>query len=275
MKHIKRKGSEVKKTALITGGSSGLGYAIAANLSEKGYQLILIARNEERLETARKKLSSKGADVRVHACDISDDTAVTRLFQKIESLWDAIDLLVLNAGIVQTKLMGDYTDARELKSVLDIDLWGTILCTNTFLPLMKEGGRVLMVSSGFGLMGPAGYSTYAAAKAGIINFAQSLRRELLVRNIHVSVACPGDMDTPQLHEEFNAMPEWMRGNEKSPRGMMSPDKAALGILKQCFKNRFLIIINFELTAFLMLQRILPRFVMDYVVDKMFPLPSKR
>jgi len=208
------------------------------------------------------------------SCDISKEESVKNAFGIIKEKHAHVDFLILNAGIVQTKLLSEYTDLSELKEVLDVDLWGTILSANIFLPLLKSGSRILMISSGFGLMGPAGYSTYAAAKAGMINFAESLRRELLCKRINVSVACPGDIDTPQFHNEFKNMPDWMKGNQDAPRGLMSASKTAELILKKCLKNKFFIIYNFELWSFLLLARLTPRWFTSLMVDKMFPMPKE-
>jgi short-subunit dehydrogenase len=119
-------------------------------------------------------------------------------------------------------------------------------------------------------MGPAGCSVYAASKAGVINFAESLRRELLRHHITVHVACPGDMETPQFFEEHRAMPEWMK--QPAPRGMMPPRVAAQKILKKCRGRRFLIIINGEILALILLTKLTPRWFRDYMIDRMFPLP---
>jgi hypothetical protein len=160
--------------------------------------------------------------------------------------------------------------SNELRHDLDINLWGTILSAYIFLPLVSPGGKILMISSAFGLMGPAAYTVYSASKAGIINFAESLRRELLCKNISVHVACPGDIDTPQLHEEHKHMPEWFKQDD--PRSMMPPDVAAKKILNRCFKNKFLIIISLDIFSLIMLNKLLPRKLRDYLLDKMFPIP---
>ena len=140
------------------------------------------------------------------------------------------------------------------------------------MPLVSKGGKILMISSAFGLMGPAAYSVYSASKGGIISFAQSLRRELLCKKISVHVACPGDIDTLQLHEEHENMPEWFKKGD--PRSAMSPEQAASRIFKKCFKNKFMIIISFEIWLLVILNKLTPRSFSDYIFDKLFPLPGK-
>jgi len=261
----------MKKTALITGGSSGLGFEMADRLGAEGYALILIARNKDRLDQAVKTLSDRGYAVVGYPCDVTDEDGLQAIRDDVRQKFGRIDFLVLNAGIVNCRLLSDFDSIAELKKDLDVDLWGTILSTYFFLPLLDNGSKILMISSGFGLMGAAGYSVYGAAKAGIINFAESLRRELLHRHISVHVACPGDMDTPQFHEEQKNSPGWMK--KGAPRGMMHPRIAAEKILRKCKGNRLLIIINVEIASLIMLTKFVPRRLRDYLLDKTFPTPG--
>ena len=130
-----------------------------------------------------------------------------------------------------------------------------------------------MTSSGFGIMGAAGYSIYCAAKAGIVNFAESLRREMLYKKIAVYVTCPGDMNTPQLQYEIANQPEWMKQN--SPRKMMPVDKAAKKILKKCKGySKFLILIGSDVKLLATVTKLLPRKWRDKLIDSMLPRPKK-
>ena len=259
------------KIALITGGSSGLGFELAKNLAGQGYTPILLARNREKIDRAVSDISSSGHEAIGFPCDITDEIRLREVCAEVQERFGYIDFLILNAGVVTCKLLCDYASAEELKRDLEIDLWGTILSAHVFLPLLDPGAKILMISSGFGLMGAAGYSVYAAAKAGMINFAESLRRELLHRKVSVYVACPGDMDTPQYHEEQRTMPEWMK--QEAPRGMMHPAVAAGKILKKCSGRRFLIIINGEIMALMLLTKLTPRWFRDAMLDRMFPIPK--
>jgi len=260
----------LSKVALITGGSSGLGLEMSLILASKGYDIIILARNKDRLEQAVNKISQTRACVHGYQCNITNEMSLREVYSKIYEKYKKIDFLILNAGVVSCKLLSDFKDSAELKYDLEVDLWGTILSTYVFLNLLVTGSKILMVSSGFGLMGPAGYTTYSAAKAGIINFAESLRRELLNKQISVYVTCPGDMDTPQLQEEIRQMPPWMK--KETPRGMMHPSTAAEKILKKCTGKRFLIIINSEIQALIILTKLLPLRIRDAIIDRMFPIP---
>ena len=261
----------MKKVALITGGSSGLGYALAELLGKQDYSVIVVARNQDRINQAVSKLNAMNITAKGISCDITDEEGLKRTFDQIKTEYGKIDYLVLNAGVVTTKLLADYQSTSELKKDLEIDLVGTILSAHRFLPLLQGGSKVLMISSGFGLMGAAGYSMYCSAKAGIINFGESLRRELLSKNINVYVACPGDMDTPQFHEEVKNAPAWMK--KETPRKLMKTEEVAVKILSQAngFK-KYLIIPSGDVNMLVVLSKILPRKFRDSLLDKMFPRP---
>ena len=261
----------MKKTALITGGSSGLGLALARRLAAEGYAIAIIARDAAKIEAAVSALRAAGAGAVGYSCDITDEPGLKAVAGTVREQFGSVDLLILNAGGVTCKLFSDFTGGAELLRDVQVDLCGTMLCAHVFLPLLVNGSRIIMVSSGFGLMGAAGYTAYAAAKAGIINFAEALRRELLYQNISVHVACPGDMDTPQLHEELRTMPECLRDCSLR-KDVMPPDRAAEKILRKCRTGKFLVIIDAGIFALMLLTKLTPRWLRDFFLDRMFPRP---
>jgi 3-dehydrosphinganine reductase len=129
-----------------------------------------------------------------------------------------------------------------------------------------------MISSGFGIMGAAGYSMYCAAKAGVVNFGESLRRELLCKKIGVYVACPGDMDTPQFRNEVKNQPEWMK--QSSPRKVVPVENAAKKILSQCKGHKkYLIVTGSDVKLLAIASKLLPRKWRDSLLDGMLPRPK--
>ncbi len=264
---------EDKKYALITGGSSGLGFAFAKNLAEKGYVPILIARRKNKLDEAVDNIKKTGFDVYGFQGDISSQEDLTSISEIIKGQFGKIEFLVLNAGVVNVSLLADYDDYEKMKEDIEIDLWGTILSTRIFMPLLTSGSKILMISSAFGLIGGAGYSTYCAAKAGIVNFAEAIRRELLCKDIAVYVACPADIDTPQYAEERKNMPEWMSKGLSARHSLLSPQKAAEKILNKCKGRRFLITINFEIFLLRILSKILPGRIVTSILDSSLPRPK--
>lgn len=262
----------MSKIAVITGGSSGLGFAFAKLLGHQNYTIVILARNIERNNQAVSQLEQLGITARSFKCDVTNENDLRLCAENIKSEYGSISFLIINAGEVTTKLLCDYDSTTELKKDLEIDLWGTIQTAYFLTPLLEEQSKLLMISSGFGLIGAAGYSVYCAAKAGIINFGESLRRELLHKKIAVYVACPGDMDTPQFHNEIKHQPEWMKTN--SARKLMQVDKAAFLILKRCKGySRFLITTGTDVNLLQFVSRLLPRSWKNKLVDQSLPCPK--
>jgi short-subunit dehydrogenase len=249
-----------------------LGYALADLLGGQGYQIALLARNKQRLDSAVSELAKKNYKVSGIICDVTSEEQVREASEKLKADYGKIDFLILNAGEVTTKLLHEYSGVAELRKDLDIDLWGTIQTAYFFTPLLVEGSKMLMTSSGFGIMGSAGYSIYCAAKAGVVNFGESLRRELLYKNIAVYVACPGDMDTPQFRNEVKNSPEWMK--QGSPRKCMPVEVAAKKMINQCKGHKkFMIITGSDVKLLAIASKILPRKWRDGLLDGMMPRPK--
>ncbi|MAS97199.1 MAG: hypothetical protein CMO55_28750 [Verrucomicrobiales bacterium] len=260
------------RVAVVTGGSYGLGYAIAGNLIENGFRVVILARDEAKLRGAVQKLSgTEGAAMGI-PCDVTDVKALESAASKVEETYGRIDFLIANAGSVHLGLLEEHS-ADVAMSDIGTGLTGTVLTVRSFLPFLKVGAKVLFIASGFGLMGAAGYTSYCAANAGIINFGEALRRELLCRDIAVYVACPSDIDTPGYRNEIEQLPGWM--NQAEARGKpLQPEEAANRILSRCRGKRFLIIINPEIRMLLIAKKLLPERALLYLVDRLFPVPSR-
>ena len=259
--------------ALITGGSSGLGLEMAKQLRTRGYSLILLARDRPKLERARQSLLAGGEGPAVHvvSCDLADDAAVEGAFTEVRALCQHIDFLILNAGVASIELVEDYPALSVVTGNLRSNLLGAVATTHLALPMLSAGSRILFVSSGFAFVGPAGYTLYATAKAGINVFADGLRRELLRRKIKVHVTCPGDIDTPMYQGELRTMPDWIR--EKMGRAKPMPvDKAARYILERCFRGKYMIVPSADVRLLIAIQSLLPRWLSMRLIDRILPLP---
>ena len=258
----------MSKIAVITGGSQGLGQAFAENLANKNYTVILIARTQEKLDNVVCKIEKNGGTAFSYVADIADYAAMQKVVDEIKNKFNKIDFLINNAGIIHTKQLINMT-VEEMKYDLDVNLFGAILCSKLFLPIIKNKGKILFVSSGFGLMGPAGYSIYAATKAGIINFAEALKREL--KNISVYVAVPSDINSPGFIAEKNNMPEWMKVS-KTRGKTQDANVAAEKIIRKCKGNRFLIFSDLNVYSLYILTKILPLRIRNLFIDILFPKP---
>jgi len=260
------------KIALITGGSSGLGLSFTKMLGQNGYFLIILARNKQKIDEEIHNLKQFNVDSIGYSCDVTNESELKKITEEVKNKYGKIDFLILSAGVVTVKLVSDYENIKELKNDLEIDLWGTIQSTYFFNNLLEKGSKVLFISSGFGLMGAAGYSMYCAAKAGVVNFAEAYRREVLSRGINVYVATPGDIDTPQYRGEIASHPDWM--HKSTPRRIDSADKVAEKILRKCKgKYNFLIIPASDVKLLNFLSKILPRKFRDYLLDNILQQPK--
>ena len=258
-------------TALVTGGSSGLGLALAHELARQGFTPAVLARGSQRVQTAVAALRSHAPDAFGLACDVTDAEGLARAAAEVAARRGGLEFLVLNAGTVHVNRLEDFDCMDALKEDIETDLWGTVLAARFFVPLLRPGGRILCISSTLGLVGAAGYPAYCAAKAGVINFAAGLRRELLHRRITVQVACPSDIDTPQYRQEIASMPEWM--GVAQARGRPSPPQtAATRILKRCRGGRFLILIDLETRLLVLARRLLPWRWSEALLDRLLPRP---
>lgn len=265
-----REKHDMSKVAVITGGSRGLGLSLARCVAREGFTPILLARNTDALEEAVAEIANMGSQAVSYAVDITDETAMGDVAGDIAGRFGTVDFLINNAGILHTDILENMS-INDIQYDLEVCLFGTILSTRLCIPMMEKGGRILFISSGFGLMGPAGYSVYAAAKAGMINFADAIRRELHARKIGVHVAVPSDIDTPGLKKELAGLPAWMKVSQARGK-IQSPDDAARRILQKCSGNRFLIFTDPGVRMLHMVNKLLPHRLRDVILDMMFPRP---
>ena len=187
------------KRIVITGGSSGIGLALAQALGAKGARLLLTARKAENLDKAVSALKAAGVEAHAAAADVSTEAGRAATLAAARDLLGGVDVLVNNAGGVRAGRLEDTAEA-EIVAMVEVDLLAPILLTRAALPDLRRGGggMVVNVSSGIALIGMPFYATYAAAKAGLARFGEALRRELKGEGVHVLTAYPGATDTPMM-----------------------------------------------------------------------------
>jgi len=182
------------RVAFVTGGSRGIGLAIARRLQADGERVALTYRSEPPPE-----LAGAGAAMLALRCDVTDPAQVEAAFSEIEAGLGPVELLVCAAGITDDGLLMKMTDERWGR-VLDTDLTACMRVSRRALsPMLKaRRGRIVLISSVVAMMGNAGQTNYAAAKAGLIGFGRSLAREVASRGVTVNVVAPGLIDTDML-----------------------------------------------------------------------------
>jgi len=185
------------QTALVTGASRGLGYAMAMQLAKQGAAVHIVARGLEGAQQAAAKIASEtGVATYAHAADIGDSAAVSALNEAVLKLTPGIEILVNNAGITRDGLLMRMKD-EDYDEVLRVNLKSVFLMTRSFLRqfLKLKYGRIINITSIVGLHGQAGQANYAASKAGIIGFTKATAKEVASRTITVNAIAPGFIES--------------------------------------------------------------------------------
>ncbi len=183
------------KTALVTGASRGIGRAIALELGKNHANVIVnYNRNQTEAEKVVKEIRSYGGRSIAVKADVSSFDEVSMMAEQIQKEFSKIDILVNNAGIIRDRSMGKMS-LDEWHSVIDTNLNSLFYVTKLMLPMLKENGRIINISSIVGQYGNFGQTNYAAAKAGIIGLTKSLAKELGKKKITVNAVAPGFIKT--------------------------------------------------------------------------------
>jgi NAD(P)-dependent dehydrogenase (short-subunit alcohol dehydrogenase family) len=203
------------KTAIITGGGSGIGLAAAEALSREGFRVGLIGRRAEVLQSAVEGISRAGGEAWWAAVDVCDQTAIEAFVAETINRFGKIDLLVNNAGSFKLTSFEDMALA-EWRETLDVNLTGAFICAKAVWPHI-DNGHIINVSSVAGVQPYLGCAAYSASKYGLIGLSEVLALEGKARNIRVHVICPGNTQTDLWDEQAPA--------EVKAR-MMKPDDVA-------------------------------------------------
>ncbi|MDL2716897.1 MAG: 3-oxoacyl-[acyl-carrier-protein] reductase [Acidobacteriota bacterium] len=199
------------KIALVTGGSQGIGESIAKALGAAGAYVVVAARGEEKAATVARTIAAAGGKAEALRLDVGDPASVSAAFKAVVEKHGKLDILVNNAGITDDGLILRMSK-ESWDKVIATDLTGVFLCAQEAAKVMlkkRVPGRIVNITSVVGLMGNAGQTNYAAAKAGVVGFTKALAREIGSRGITVNAVAPGYVETPMtdglLEEQKKAL----------------------------------------------------------------------
>ena len=227
------------RTVLITGGSRGLGLALARQMADEGARLAICGRDQESLERARASLAQSGAEVVAVPADVTDPASVGELIEMVRQRLGPIDVLVNNAGVIEvgpavTMSVADYEEAMAT------NFWGMLYPTLALLPEMRarRSGRIVNITSIGGKLGIPHLLPYSASKFAAVGFSQGLRAEVAADGIKVVTVCPGLMRTGSprnaiFRGQHRSEYAWFSISDALPGLSISAENAARRIVAAC------------------------------------------
>ena len=214
------------KTVLITGGTSGIGRALAIRFARGGYNVALSGRNTDRLSAIKSELDKYGIESLCVESDVSKEADCLSLVQDTVSRFGGIHVLINNAGISMRATLNDL-QIDVIRKVMDINFWGTVYCTKYALPyLLNSKGSLVGVSSIAGKNGLPGRTGYSASKFAMEGFLQSVRTENLKKGLHVLVACPGFTESSIRGSALGPDGATQSESPRDEKKMMTSDQVA-------------------------------------------------
>lgn len=252
------------KNILITGGSSGIGLALARQVVAQGASVHILARSAERLQSSLEGITARRISpeqiITAIQADVTDMKTLAPAILQFLQECGTPDVLINAAGVAHPGEVADL-EMKIFQWTMDVNYFGTVNMIKLLLPdMLKRGtGHIINFSSMAGYMGVYGYTAYGASKYAVRGFSDALRAELRPKGITVSVVFPPDTDTPQLAYEDQFKPpvtKILSGNA----GTMTADEVAAITLKKAAKNRYIITPGFESSLFFTLSNLLGRLI---------------
>ncbi len=205
------------KTAIVTGGSRGIGRSTALALANHGCNVIICSKNENNLLKSEKELKTINEKNSAYVCDLSNISDIKKFADTIKKKFHSIDIIVNNAGVAYYKDLSNNSES-EINETIDVNIRGLILMTKYIMPIMNKNGIIINISSGAGKSGYGGLAVYCASKFAVLGFTESLAQEVKQKVVAV---CPGGVDT----DMYTSM--------SSRRPSLKPEHIAAKILEIC------------------------------------------
>jgi 3-dehydrosphinganine reductase len=236
--------------AIVTGGSSGIGKAVAKLLARQGANLTLIARDHPKLLQAQREIATarlnQTQQINIATADVADRASITSVLDEAITNLGAPILLITSAGIAHPGYFSEIP-LEMFEQTMAVNYFGSLYSVKAVLPAMieRQQGQIVLISSGAGLIGVYGYSAYCPSKFAIRGLAESLRGELKPQGINLTVVYPPDTDTPQLAAENKIKPLETKQITATAK-VLSAEAVAEEILQGVANNKFAIAPGVEL-----------------------------
>ncbi len=211
------------KHAVVTGGSRGIGAAVAADLVARGARVTIMGRSLETLEQQAQQLrGERGVTVSTEQCDVADQTSVITAFSRSVATLGPVEILVNNAGTAKSRHFTE-TSRAVWDELIGINLTGTYLCTSEVVPgmIQAKSGRIVNVASTAGLRGYKTMTAYCASKHGVIGFTRALAMETAKHGITVNAVCPSYVDTDLTYNAVNNLVTNLGKSEQEALAMIT------------------------------------------------------
>jgi len=261
------------KVVVITGGSSGIGEALAKKFAMEGSKVVIGARNLQALERVAGEIEKSGGKVSYLQCDVSIESDCKNLILKAVDTFGSIDVLINNAGVSMRAIFEDL-DLKVIKRLMDINFWGTVYCSKHALPyLLQNKGSLVGVSSIAGLKGLPGRTGYSASKFAMNGFMETIRIENVKKGLHVLMAFPG-FTASNIRNTALAADGSQQGESPRDEGkMMSAEEVAHHIYKATLKRKNRIILTTQGKLTFLINKFFPDFLDKMVFKTMAKEPN--
>ncbi len=256
-----------KPVVIVTGGTGGLGMALAKEYIREGYHVVITSRDHMKLKRIQREWNRPPV-LHIYKLDLSDNEAVRAFSAWVKIRFGRCDILINNAGSALFKPFLDHS-LEEIHQTIESNLLGTLYMTRAFLPMMltQSEARIVNIASLAGRVASAKTAVYAATKAAVIRFSESLRHELAATRISVTCALPGPIDTPFLMYADNTGTY----KEKVSGYLLSPERTAKAIIKATKQKRFEVALPKRLHLLSLIYPLLP----DFIMRRVAPLLNRK
>ena len=262
------------RTALVTGGSRGLGLELARQLVDAGANVVICARNRKDLQTARRMLTrrAKNAPQKVTIlalpCDVTDRTQVDKVVKQVLKTIGPIDVLINNAGVIQVGPVANM-EPREYEEAINTHYWGPYHTTEAVLPIMRERrqGRIVNIASIGGKVSIPHLHPYSASKHALVGLSEGYRAELLKDNVYVTTVCPGLIRTGSpknaiFKGQHRAEQTWFTISDSLPVTSMSIQDAAHAIIEAARQGSGTVVLSLPAKLLAGLNGVFPSLMTD-------------